>query len=127
MLFLLTVWSGTLSATSKPHVITFGKWMTVDVLIGPSEDQPLKLKARPLYVDGKLKEFTFGAAHEITERLFVVQRVLRVNDSVSTDSAAPQWVWQRSGWIIVDRGSGRVSQVSLPQFEPEPFARELVS
>ena len=100
-------------------VITFGKWTTIDVLIGPAEDQPVKLKARPLFVDGKLKEFTFGAAHEITERLFAVQRVLRVNDSVSADSVAPQWVWQRSGWLVVDRGSGRISQAALTQFEPD--------
>lgn len=120
VLILAIAWSGELSAVSKPHVVSFGKWTTIDLLTGPAEDQLLHLKVRPLYVDGKLKEFTFGAAHEITERLFVVQRVIRVNDSLSSDAATtPQWVWQRSGWLIVDRGSGHSSPASLPQFDPE--------
>jgi hypothetical protein len=109
-----------LSAASKPHVITFGKWTTVETLTGPEEVQKLRLKVRPLYVDGKLKEFTEGTPHEITERLFVVQRMIRVNDSLPSDTGAtPQWVWQLGGWIIVDRGSGHVAAANLPKFEPE--------
>lgn len=109
-----------LSAASKPHVITFGKWTTVEALTGPEETQKSHLKVRPLYVDGKLKEFTEGAPHEITERLFVVQRMIRVNDSLPSDAAAtPQWVWQSGGWMIVDRGSGHISAANLPQFDPE--------
>jgi hypothetical protein len=111
---------GTLWAAPKPHVITFGKWTAIELMTGPGEDQPERLKARPLYVDGKLKEFTLGAPHEITERLFVVQRVLRVNDSLPSDTSGTlQWIWQHSGWLIVDRGSGHISQASLPQFDPE--------
>lgn len=109
---------GALPAASKLHVVTFGKWTTVELPAGPGEDQPTRLKARPLYVDGKLKEFTYGMPHEITERLFVVQRMVRVNDSLPAELAL-RWIWQRSGWLVVDRGSGRIAQASLPQFDPE--------
>jgi len=120
VMILAIAWSGELSAASKPHVVTFGKWTTIDLLTGPAEDQLLHLKVRPLYVDSKLREFTFGMTHEITERVFAVQRMIRVNDSLPSDAATtPQWVWQRGGWLIVDRGSGHVSQASLPQFDPE--------
>ena len=119
-LLLVGGWAALLSAASKPHAIAFGKWTTIELMTGTGEDQLLRLKSRPLYVDGKLREFTFGAAHEITERLFVVQRVIRVNDSLPSDAGAtPQWVWQRGGWLMVDRGSGHISQTSLPQFDPE--------
>src|SRR5271166_5448484 len=83
-------------ATSKPHVITFGKWTTVQWMPGipadakdrnsddkdkeelavaaPSRALPLALKVRPLLVDARVKEFTLGQAHEVTDRLFVVRR-----------------------------------------------------
>jgi hypothetical protein len=39
-----------------------------------------------------LRESTLGPPHEITERLFVVRRVFRVNDSLLGDkAAAPGW------------------------------------
>ena len=61
-------------AAAKPHVITFGKSTQVRWLAGADENTPIELKVRALYVDGKLKEFTIGSPHEITERLFVVRR-----------------------------------------------------
>jgi hypothetical protein len=113
-------WSLGLSAASKPHVITFGKWTTVEMPRGPREDQPSRMKVRPLYVDGKLKEFTLGSPHEITDHMFAVQRVIRLNDALPSEAGAnPQWIWQRAGWMIVDRGSGHVTQTVLPQFDPE--------
>jgi hypothetical protein len=38
------------------------------------------LKIRPLLVDTVLKEWTTGDAHDVTDRTFVVRRVLRIND-----------------------------------------------
>jgi len=105
-------------AASKPHVIAFGKWTTVKVLGSSDETQAVDLKVRGLYVDGKLKEFTFGAPHEITDRLFVVRRVIRVNDALPSD-AAPQWAWLRGGWLALDRGNGHLSQAVLPEFDPD--------
>src|SRR5262249_31588638 len=50
-------------------------------------------------------------------RLFVVRRVFRVNDALPSESAV-RWQWQRGGWLLVDRVTGRVSQLGLPQFDP---------
>ena len=81
-----------------------------------SDDNPLTLKIRPLIVDGRVKEYATGAPHEITERLFVVRRMFRVNDSLPED-ATPRWQWQRGGWLLVDRLTGRISSVNLPEFD----------
>src|SRR5690348_11876669 len=40
------------------------------------------LKTRPLLVDGVVKEWTSGEAHDVTDRSFVVRRVIRVNDEL---------------------------------------------
>src|SRR5579863_1062861 len=105
-------------AASKPHVITFGKWTPVKVTsdLDRSED----LKARPLYVDGRMKEFTFGIPHEVTEQLFVVRRMVRLNDVLPQENAStPRWSWQGGGWLVVDRATGHISQASLPEFDPD--------
>ncbi len=70
--------------------------------------KPMTLKVRALVVDGRVKEYVMGAPHEVTDRLFVVRRVFRVNDSLPED-AAPRWQWQRGGWLLVDRLTGRIS------------------
>jgi hypothetical protein len=105
-------------AAPKPHVITFGKWASVKSSAGL--DRPDDLKVRPLYVDGRLKEFTFGIPHEITEQLFAVRRILRVNDALPQETlSTPRWSWQRGGWLVVDRVTGHISQASLPEFDPD--------
>src|SRR6266568_4887750 len=43
------------------------------------------LKIRPLVVDGQVKEWTTGDAHDVTDRSFVVRRVLRLNDTLPGD------------------------------------------
>jgi len=116
--FVLVV--GTALAASKPHVVTFGKWTAVQSSTAPDESNSDDLKVRPLYVDGRVKEFTFGLPHEVTDRLFVVRRILRVNDTLPQESAsAPRWAWQRAGWLVVDRVSGHIAQASLPEFDPD--------
>jgi hypothetical protein len=101
---------------TKVHVISLGKWITVGVSSG-TDAPPQSLKVRPLLVDGRLREYVLGAVHEVTERLFVVHRVFRVNDSLPEESVA-RWQWQRGGWMLVDRVSGRVSAINLPEFDP---------
>jgi hypothetical protein len=104
-------------AATKVHVITFGKWMAVQWSSGTgAEEKPLTLKIRPLLVDGRVKEYTLGPAHEVTDRLFVVRRVFRINDGLPED-AVPRWQWQRGGWLLVDRTTGRVSAINLPEFD----------
>lgn len=107
------------SASTKPHIIAFGKWTTVQWFPDPaaSGDKPLSLKIRPLLVDTRVKEFTLGPVHDITDRLFVVRRAFRVNDSLPQEPV-PHWQWQRGGWLLVDRTTGRVSPINLPEFDP---------
>jgi len=81
-----------------------------------ADDEPVTLKIRPLIVDGRVREYVLGSPHEITERLFVVRSIFRINDSLPDDSA-PRWQWQRGGWLLVDRMTGRISAVNLPEFD----------
>ena len=66
-----------------------------------------------------MKEFTIGDVHDVTERLFVVRRGFRLNDLLPADEKkVPEWRWQRGGWMMVDRSSGHISQLKLPDFDP---------
>jgi hypothetical protein len=105
------------AAASKAHVIAFGKWMSVKCFGANDETQSRNLKVRPLMVDGHVKEFTLGPSHEVTERLFVVQRAFRLNDSLPEDAGLPRWQWQRGGWLLVDRSTGHISAISLAEFD----------
>lgn len=110
---------GLLIAATKPHVVSFGTAVQVQLFVGPAEEKTVDMTVRPLYVDTKLKEFTTGPHHEVTDRLFVVQRAFRINDSLPDDpKKRPKWLWQRGGWLVVDRSSGRVSSLKLPDFDP---------
>ena len=111
--FLVTVaWLALASAAlavPKQHVVSFGKWMPVKLFLGPNEDKSLDIRIRSLYVDGRLREFVTGDPHDITERLFVVRRAYRLNDWLPSDEGtAHKWKWQRGGWLLVDRDTGRV-------------------
>jgi len=76
-----------------------------------------ELRVRPLVVDGKVKEWTTGESHDVTERSFVVRRAVRLNDALPTDKAE-KWVWQRGPWLLVERVSGKVDALKLPDFDP---------
>jgi hypothetical protein len=107
------------AAAAKPHVIQFGKKTVVKLFVGPNEESSLQIGVQPLLVDGKIKEFTTGAPHDVTDRLFVVRRAFRINDQIGDDrSNPPRWKWQRGGWLLVSRDTGRVSQLTLPEFDP---------
>ncbi|MCU1270611.1 MAG: hypothetical protein JWN74_1905 [Acidobacteriaceae bacterium] len=109
-------------AAPKPHVVALGRWTTISWRDQDSEAKPVQLKIRPLYVDGRTKEFTIGAPHEVTERTFVVQRSYRLNDSLPQQPGPTQWQWQRGGWLLVDRVSGKVQPLALPEFDPDSSA-----
>lgn len=130
LLFTVLTWANAAVAASKPHVIAFGKWTTVQSNMVPSnliqwtgdsgaaDDKTVALKVRPLLVDAHVKEFTFGLAHDVTDRLFVVRRAFRLNDSLPQESASPpHWQWQRGGWLLVDRVTGHISALNLPEFD----------
>jgi len=117
LLFAVILFSKVAQAATKVHVITLGKQMSVPWSPqGKTDDKPLTLKIRPLIVDGRIKEYVLGSPHDVTERLFVVRRAFRVNDSLPEESA-PSWQWQRGGWLLVDRTTGRVSPINLPEFD----------
>jgi hypothetical protein len=116
-MLLLGMFTGIAQSAAKVHIVSFGRWMTVQWTGGTGTDgQVPAIKIRPLIIDGRVKEYVLGAPHEVTERLFVVRRVFRVNDSLPEDTS-PRWEWQRGGWLLVDRATGRVSPTNLPGFD----------
>jgi len=102
-------------AASRTHIISFGKW-TSATWLATENDKPMIMKVRPLIIDGRIREYVLGLPHDVTDRLFVARRAFRVNDSLTEDST-PQWQWQRGGWLLVDRTTGRVSSINLPEFD----------
>lgn len=47
-----------------------------------------------------------------------MRRVFHLNDALPDEVNSPaRWRWQRGGWLLVDRLSGHVSQISLPEFD----------
>jgi hypothetical protein len=112
---------GNAAATHKEHIVVLGAVKRVPYSragdpagAAPSEDS---LKIRPLVVDGVVKEWTTGDAHDVTDRSFVVRRVLRLNDALPGDKAG-HWVWQRGPWLLVDRTTGHVTALKLPDYDP---------
>ncbi len=109
----IPVWSA-----SKPHVVFLGKPQTVKIFLEADESQSAGMTVRPLYVDTKLKDYTTGDVHDVTDRTFVVQRAFRLNDALPGDTAKQsKWVWQRGDWLLIDRTSGHVVSAKLPDFD----------
>ena len=119
----------------KAHVVVLGAARKVPYSkagdpagAAPGESE---LKVRALLVDGAVKEWTTGDAHDVTDRSFVVRRVIKLNDALPRDKsgssektsakptpAASNWVWQRGPWLLVDRRTGRVVVLKLPHYDP---------
>jgi hypothetical protein len=121
LLFLLVLAASAALAANNPkaHVISYGKTIVVKLYLGPDESNTEPMKIRALFVDAKLKEFVTGTVHDVTDRLFVVRRAYRLNNSLPSDqNKVPDWVWERGGWLLVDRLTGRLSQLSLFEFDP---------
>jgi hypothetical protein len=76
------------------------------------------LRIRALVVDELIKEWTTGDAHDVTDRSFVVRRVIKINDSLPSDAKKGGWVWQRGPWLLVDRVSGHIVALKLPDYDP---------
>lgn len=75
---------------------------------------------RPLFIDGRLREYTSGVLHEVTNQTFVIRRARRINDSLPDEiGQRPRWVWQLDSWLSVDRLTGHITQLRLPEFDPD--------
>jgi hypothetical protein len=108
-------------AAPRAHTVALGRWRPVDVRTDSGETQ--QFKVRELIIDGRTREYTTGATHEVTDRLFVVRRAYRINDALPEETPKPQqWVWRLDGWISVDRQTGHVAQLNLPAFDSDSSA-----
>jgi hypothetical protein len=109
------------SAAPKVHTVVLGAVRHVpyskagDPAGAASGETSLKIRA--LFVDGIQKEWTTGESHEVTDRSFVVRRVIRLNDALPGDKAGV-WVWQRGPWLLVDRVTGHLVAMKLPDYDP---------
>jgi hypothetical protein len=104
-------------AAPKQHTVGFGKWTTVKWMVGSDEQTAMNLKIRPLLVDGQIKDFATGSSHDVTDRTFVVQRAFRLNDSLPQEAGPARWSWERGGWLLVNRVTGKMQQIPLPEFD----------
>ena len=109
---------------AKLHTVNFGVVKRVPYSAegdpaGNSGDEK-ELKVRPLLVDGKVKEWTTGESHDVTDRSVAVRRALRINDALPGDpiGKTEHWVWQRGPWLLIDRTTGKVAAFHLPDFDP---------
>jgi hypothetical protein len=114
------------AAGAKPHAVALGAVRKVPYSLagdpaGARADET-ELRVRPLVVDGKVKEWTTGDPHDITDRSFVVRRAIRLNDALPSDAGghagAARWVWQRGPWLLIDRASGKITALRLPDYDP---------
>ena len=109
------------SSAPKVHVVTLGPAHKVPYTPpdgahpAPSPDSQ-QLKVRPLLVDGRQREWTTGDAHDVTDRSFTIRRALRINDKLPGE-AADRWVWQPGPWLLVDRSTGHITALHLPDFD----------
>ena len=106
---------------AKPHTVGIGagKRVPYSIVSDPSgaSAEEKTLHVRPLIVDDKVKDWTTGEVHDITDRSFVVRRALRLNDSLPGDKTE-HWIWQRGPWIMIDRTNGHVTAMKLPDYDP---------
>jgi hypothetical protein len=103
---------------SKTACDSFGKWTLTKWYVGPRA-KAIDVKIRALCVGTRLKKYTTGPSHGVTDRLFVVRRMFRLSDTLPSETtAATKGTWERGGWLLVDRVTGRVTQITLPEFDP---------
>jgi hypothetical protein len=84
----------------------------------PAKNLPahLALTIRPLLIDGRRKEWTTGAAHEITDHTFAVLQALNINDALPTDKS-PHFIWQTGAWLLIDRSTGHITPLKIPAYD----------
>jgi hypothetical protein len=109
------------AAVAKTHAVGLGGVRKVPYSVAGdpagARAEEKELHVRPLVVDGKVKEWTTGEVHDVTDRSFAVRRAIRLNDALPADKAE-HWVWQRGPWLLIDRVSGKVTALHLADYDP---------
>jgi hypothetical protein len=110
-----------LARTPSLHVVALGAvrrvpYVPPDTTPDQKNEDTTTLKVRPLVVDGAQREWTTGELHEVTDRSFTIRRAMRLNDALPTENEA-HWVWQPGPWLLVDRVTGRITALHLPDFD----------
>jgi len=119
---LFAVQTKSFAAPRKVHIVALGASRKVPYTkagdpagAAPDEDS---LKIRALLLDSVVKEWTTGDSHDVTDRSFVVRRVIRLNDALPTDKPGQgHWVWQRGPWLLVDHVNGHIVALKLPDYD----------
>lgn len=107
------------TAAPKIHTVALGAPRRVPYILPDapaSTEPPAMLKVRPLLVDGRQKEWTVGDAHDVTDRSFTIRRAMRLNDALPNETG-DRWNWQPGPWLVVDRATGHVAALHLPDFD----------
>ena len=81
------------------------------------DDDSTTLRIRALFVDERQKEWTTGELHNVTDRSFAIRRALHINDALPTEPTE-HWTWQPGPWLLVDRTTGHITPLHLPDFDP---------
>ena len=103
----------TAAVAAQGHVLGWGSWTSITLESGE------KISVRPILMDGRVKDYSTGLPHQVTESLWVVRRAMRINNALPQDtSKRPLWTWQVGGWVSVNSSTGRISQLNLPAFDP---------
>jgi hypothetical protein len=121
-LLLVLGYARGVGAAVKVHTVVLGASRRVpytppEANAGNKSAEDTTLRVRPLLVDGNQKEWTVGESHDVTDRSFVIRRALRINDSLPGEAA--RWTWQPGPWLMVDRTTGHIAALHLPDFDPE--------
>jgi len=110
------------ASTPKVHTVFLGPVRRVpytapDATPDTKDEDTTTLKVRPLIIDTRQKEWTTGDLHDVTDRTYAIRRAIRINDSLPTDGTQ-RWVWQPAPWLLVDRVTGHITALHLPDFDP---------
>lgn len=100
------------AAARKGHIVMFGSARKVSPVVPEGE-----LHVRPLFVDGKQTEWIADGVHAVTEKLWLGQQIMRLNNLLPGERGSG-WVWQRGPWVEINRSTGRLKPVKLPDFDP---------
>ena len=106
----------------RTHAVTLGPirkvpYLPADTPAADRREDALTLSVRALVVDERQREWTLSEPHDVTDRSFTIRRVLRLNDALPADRE-PRWIWQPGPWLLVDRVTGHITVLHLPDFDP---------